>query len=59
MFHQQLDGINIAEGIPLLVAISVKASSHDRQAGYDDRYAVEMLVAFFYAEPATAFCRQR
>jgi hypothetical protein len=54
MFHQQLDGLNIAEGIPL-VAISVKSSSQHRQAGYDDRYVVELTLEFFYAELATAF----
>mmetsp|Transcript_18343 Transcript_18343/g.35045 ORF Transcript_18343/g.35045 Transcript_18343/m.35045 type:complete len:268 (-) Transcript_18343:736-1539(-) len=53
-FYQQLDGLNVAEGIPL-VAISVKSSSHYRQAGYEDRYAVKLTLEFFYSELATAF----
>ena len=54
IFHQQLDGLNVAEGIPL-VAISVKSSSPHCKAGYDNRYAVDLTLEFFYAELATAF----
>ena len=53
-FHQQLDGLNVQEGIPL-VAMSVKDASKDRSASHDNRYRVTLTIAFFYSELATSF----
>ena len=53
-FHQQLDGLNVTEGIPL-VSISVTSSSYHRLARHDDRYSVTLALEFFYAELAAAF----
>lgn len=53
-FHQMMDGLHTTEGIPL-VALSVKAVSEQRQSAYDNRYAVTLLLEFFYEELATVF----
>ncbi|KAG7340296.1 hypothetical protein IV203_023839 [Nitzschia inconspicua] len=54
LFHQQLDGLNVAEGIPL-VALSFKTASNDRLVSHNRRYRVTLLVEFFYQELAAAF----
>lgn len=54
LFHQQLDGLNVEEGIPL-VALSWKAASNDRLAHHNRRYQVTLLVEFFYQELAAVF----
>ena len=54
LFHQQLDGLNVEEGIPL-VALSWKAASNDRLVSHNRRYQVTLLVEFFYQELAAAF----
>ena len=53
-FHQQLDGLNVTEGIPL-VAVSVTSSSQHRLASHENRYSVTLALEFFYAELASAF----
>ena len=53
-FHQQLDGLNVEEGIPL-AAISVKQASNSRVATHDNRYCVTLSVEFFYPELAVSF----
>ncbi|KAG7342462.1 hypothetical protein IV203_007555 [Nitzschia inconspicua] len=54
LFHQQLDGLNVAEGIPL-VALSFKTASNDRLVSHNRRYRVTLLVEFFYQELAAVF----
>jgi len=53
-FHQQLDGLNVQEGIPL-VAISVKNASSHRVASQDDRFRVTLSIEFFYPDLAASF----
>lgn len=53
-FHQQRDGLNVSEGIPL-VAVPVKSYSQHCQASYDNQYTVELTLEFFYSELATSF----
>jgi hypothetical protein len=54
LFHQQLDGLNVTEGIPL-VALSWESASPSRLASHGGRYQVALLVEFFYPELAAAF----
>ena len=54
MFHQQLDGLNVPEGIPL-VALSVSEVSEDRVADHGNRYRVVLRLTFYYQELATVF----
>ena len=53
-FHQMMDGLNTMEGIPL-VALSVKEASEQRLSAYDNRYAVTLLLEFFYKDLAAVF----
>lgn len=53
-FHQLLDGLNTAEGIPL-VTLSVKSTSNHRIASRDNRFSVTLNLEFFYKESAAAF----
>ena len=53
-FHQQLDGLNVEEGMPL-AAISVKKASSGQIAAHDNRYSVTLLIEFFYPELAAVF----
>ena len=53
-FHQQLDGLNVDEGIPL-AAICVKESSSCRIAAHDNRYSVTLSIEFFFPELASSF----
>ena len=53
-FHQQLDGLNVQEGIPL-AAMSVKDASNDPSAAHDNRYCVTLAIQFFYPELAALF----
>eukprot|EP00980_Cylindrotheca_fusiformis_P024613 scaffold12169_cov132-Cylindrotheca_fusiformis.AAC.1 len=53
-FHQMMDGLNTTEGIPL-VALSVKAASEQRNAAYDNRYAVTLLLEFYYEHLTAVF----
>ena len=53
-FHQQLDGLNVEEGIPL-AAISVKKASSSRIAAYGNRYCVTLSIEFFHPELAVSF----
>ena len=53
-FHQQLDGLNVQEGIPL-AAISVKDASHHRVASQDNRFRVTLSIEFFYPDLAVWF----
>mmetsp|Transcript_33718 Transcript_33718/g.70103 ORF Transcript_33718/g.70103 Transcript_33718/m.70103 type:complete len:417 (-) Transcript_33718:69-1319(-) len=53
-FHQQLDGLNVEDGMPL-AAISVKQVSSCRSATHDDRYSVTLSIQFFYPDLATSF----
>ena len=54
LFHQQLDGLNVEEGIPL-VALSWTDASDGPLASHNGRYRVALLVEFFYQELAAAF----
>mgnify|MGYP000473180020 CR=1 FL=1 len=54
LFHQQLDGLNVDEGIPL-VALSWKNASKNCHASHNMRCQVTLLVEFFYRELAAAF----
>lgn len=53
-FHQLMDGLNTSEGIPL-VALSVKATSEHRSTAHDNRFAVVLLLEFFYQELTMVF----
>ena len=53
-FHQQLDGLNVSEGIPL-VALSWESASPSPLASHGSRYQVTLLVEFFYSELAASF----
>ena len=53
-FHQQLDGLNVKEGIPL-VAISIKSASNHWVASHDNRYPVTLSIEFFYPDLAASF----
>ena len=50
-FHQLLDGLNTAEGIPL-VALSMKSLSSHRLALQNNRFSVMLNLEFFYRENA-------
>jgi hypothetical protein len=53
-FHQMMDGLNTAEGIPLVV-ISIKTASNERSAAHDNRYVVTLILEFFNETSAMAF----
>ena len=55
-FHQQLDGLNVSEGIPL-VALSWESASPSPLASHGSRYQVTLLVEFFYSELAASFAQ--
>jgi hypothetical protein len=54
IFHQLLDGLNTAEGIPL-VLLSVKSASDHRIAAQGNRVLVTLNLEFFFQENAAAF----
>jgi hypothetical protein len=56
-FHQQLDGLNVEEGMPLL-AMSVKEASSCRSATHANRYPVTLSIRFFFPELAASFAAQ-
>ena len=56
-FHQQLDGLNVGEGIPL-AAMSMKEASSCRSASHDNRYRVILSIKFFYPELVASFAAQ-
>jgi hypothetical protein len=56
-FHQQLDGLNVQEGIPL-AAMSIKDAAKDRSTSHDNRYRVTLAIQFFYSDLAASFAAQ-
>jgi hypothetical protein len=45
LFHQQMDGLNSTEGVPV-VALSVASVGQERSAQHDDRVAVTLKLEF-------------
>jgi hypothetical protein len=56
-FHQQLDGLNVEEGMPL-AAMSVKKASSGRSTAHADRYPVTLSIQFFFPNLAASFAAQ-
>lgn len=53
-FHQQLDGLDVEDGMPL-AAMSIKEASSCRIAAHGNRYRVTLSIQFFYPELAASF----
>jgi hypothetical protein len=56
-FHQQLDGPNVKEEMPL-AAMSVKEASSCWSAAQANRYPVTLSIQFFFPQLATSFAAQ-